>query len=84
MRGTGGGAGCLFAVELLPGQFDQRASSAAECIQIISRGERPAVKTAKVYALYGNISDDEAAAVKKICDQRCRVEGSIHGYAGNP
>ena len=63
--GTDGGAGCLFAVEPLPGQFDQRASSAAECIQIISRGERPAVKTAKVYALYGNISDDEAAAVKK-------------------
>ena len=63
--GTGGGAGCLFAVEPLPGQFDQRASSAAECIQIISRGERPAVKTAKVYALYGNISDDETAAVKK-------------------
>lgn len=63
--GTGGGAGCLFAVEPLPGQFDQRASSAAECIQIISRGERPAVKTAKVYALYGNVSDDEAAAIKK-------------------
>ena len=63
--GTGGGAGCLFAVEPLPGQFDQRASSAAECIQIISRGERPAVKTAKVYALYGNISDGEAAAIKK-------------------
>ena len=63
--GTDGGAGCLFAVEPLPGQFDQRASSAAECIQIISRGERPAVKTAKVYALYGNISDDEAAAIKK-------------------
>ena len=63
--GTGGGVGCLFAVEPLPGQFDQRASSAAECIQIISRGERPAVKTAKVYALYGNISDGEAAAIKK-------------------
>lgn len=63
--GTGGGAGCLFAVEPLPGQFDQRASSAAECIQIISRGERPTVKTAKVYALYGNVSDDEAAAIKK-------------------
>ena len=38
----------VFAVEYLPGQFDQRASSAAECIQIITRGERPAVKTAKV------------------------------------
>ena len=47
-------ADAVFAVEYLPGQFDQRASSAAECIQIISRGERPAVRTAKVYALYGN------------------------------
>ena len=55
----------IFAVEFLPGQFDQRASSAAECIQIISRGERPDVKTAKVYALYGKISDEELAAIKK-------------------
>ncbi len=59
------GASCVFAVEPLPGQFDQRASSAAECIQIISRGDRPLVKTAKVYALYGNITADDAAAVKK-------------------
>ncbi len=58
-------ADVIFAVEFLPGQFDQRASSAAECIQIISRGERPAVKTAKVYALYGNIKSEEADAVKK-------------------
>ncbi len=55
----------LFAVEFLPGQFDQRANSCAECIQIISKGERPLVKTAKVYCLYGNISDDELAQVKK-------------------
>ena len=58
-------ADCIFAVEFLPGQFDQRASSAAECIQIISKGERPAVKTAKVYALYGKVSDEELAAIKK-------------------
>ncbi len=55
----------VFAVEYLPGQFDQRASSAAECIQIITRGERPAVKTAKVYALYGKASDEEISAIKK-------------------
>ena len=41
--------GYVFAVEFLPGQFDQRANSCAECIQIISKGERPIVKTAKVY-----------------------------------
>ncbi|MBS5335589.1 MAG: phosphoribosylformylglycinamidine synthase, partial [Firmicutes bacterium] len=55
----------IFAVEYLPGQFDQRASSAAECIQIISKGERPAVRTAKVYALYGDISDADIEAIKK-------------------
>lgn len=57
--------GCVFAVEYLPGQFDQRAASAAECIQIISKGERPVVRTAKVYILEGDISEDEIEAVKK-------------------
>ncbi len=55
----------LFAVEFLPGQFDQRANSCAECIQIISKGERPLVRSAKVYCLYGAISDDEFAQIKK-------------------
>ena len=55
----------LFAVEYLPGQFDQRAASAAECIQIISKGDRPTVKTAKVYALYGGLSKEDVEAVKK-------------------
>ena len=54
-----------FAVEYLPGQFDQRAASAAECIQIISQGERPSVRTAKVYLLYGALSEKELAAIKK-------------------
>ncbi len=54
-----------FAVEYLPGQFDQRADSAAQCIQLISQGERPLVRTAKIYALYGNISDGALEAVKK-------------------
>ena len=55
----------VFAVESLPGQFDQRADSAAQCIQIISQGERPLIRTAKVYALYGDLSDREIQAFKK-------------------
>ncbi len=55
----------VFAVEPLPGQFDQRADSAAQCIQIISQGERPLVHSAKVYGLYGNLTEDEITAIKK-------------------
>ena len=56
--------GSVFAVEYLPGQFDQRADSAAQCIQILSRGERPAVRTAKVYVLSGELTDAELETVK--------------------
>ena len=59
------GAAAVFAVEPLPGQFDQRADSAAQCIQLLSQGERPAVRTAKVYALYGTLTAEDAAAVKR-------------------
>ena len=55
----------VFAVEPLPGQFDQRADSAAQCIQILSQGERPIVRSAKVYVLEGDLSDADVAAVKK-------------------
>jgi len=55
----------VFAVEYLPGQFDQRADSAAQCIQILSQGERPPVRSAKVYALYGALSPEELAEIKK-------------------
>ncbi len=55
----------IFAVEPLPGQYDQRADSAAQCIQIISQGERPLVGTAKVYVLSGNISDSEFEEIKR-------------------
>ncbi len=57
--------GTVFAVEPLPGQFDQRADSAAQCIQIISQGERPLVRTAKVYILTGELTDEEIAAIRK-------------------
>ena len=59
------GDATVFAVEYLPGQFDQRADSAAQCIQIISQGDRPTVRTAKVYALYGNLSEEQIAEIKK-------------------
>ncbi len=55
----------VFATEYLPGQFDQRADSAAQCIQIISQGDRPLVKTAKVYVLYGDLSEKDVEAIKK-------------------
>ncbi len=55
----------VFAVEYLPGQFDQRADSAAQCIQIMSCGDRPIIRTAKIYCLGGELSDEEIAAIKK-------------------
>ncbi len=55
----------VFAVEPLPGQFDQRADSAAQCIQILSQGERPLVRTAKIYVLEGDLSDADIAAIRK-------------------
>jgi phosphoribosylformylglycinamidine synthase len=54
----------VFAVESLPGQFDMRDASAAECIQLISQGERPTVRNAKVYVLEGQLSEKDVAAVK--------------------
>ncbi len=55
----------VFATEYLPGQFDQRADSAAQCIQIISQGERPIIRTAKIYALYGDLSKSDIDEIKK-------------------
>ena len=59
------GDATVFAVEFLPGQFDQRADSAAQCIQIISQGDRPVIRSAKVYALYGRLTDADVAEIKK-------------------
>ncbi|MCH4265710.1 MAG: phosphoribosylformylglycinamidine synthase [Solobacterium sp.] len=55
----------VFAVEYLPGQFDQRADSASECIQLLSQKERPDVRSAKVYLINGTLSEPEYEAVKK-------------------
>ena len=55
----------VFAVEPLPGQFDQRADSAAQCIQLLAQCERPLVRTAKVYVLEGDLSEADVAAIRK-------------------
>ena len=57
--------GRVFAVEFLPGQFDQRAASAEECISILTEKERPRVRSAKVYVLMGNVSAEDVEAAKK-------------------
>lgn len=54
-----------FAVEYLPGQFDQRADSAAQCIQLSAKCERPTVRTAKIYMISGTVSADELEKIKK-------------------
>ena len=54
----------IFAVEALPGQYDQRADSAAQCVQIITK-ERPVVRAAKVYAFLGSVSDADLQKMKK-------------------
>ena len=58
-------AGAVFAAEYLPGQFDQRADSAVQCIQLLARCERPDVRTATVYILSGTLSAADIEAVKK-------------------
>ena len=55
----------VFAVEPLPGQFDQRADSAAQCIQILGQCDRPTVRSAKVYVVEGQLKDADIAALKK-------------------
>ncbi len=55
----------VFAVEYLPGQFDQRADSASQCIGIMTAGDRPTVRSAKVYMLYGGLTAGDLEKVKK-------------------
>jgi phosphoribosylformylglycinamidine synthase len=54
----------VFAVELLPGQYDQRADSAAQCIQLLTCKERPLVRVATVYAFSGEISSEQLQKIK--------------------
>ncbi|MTI46726.1 MAG: phosphoribosylformylglycinamidine synthase [Firmicutes bacterium] len=56
-----------FAIEFLPGQYDQRADSAAQCVEILTENEIPIVRTAKLFILEGQISEEEFNQVKKYC-----------------
>ncbi|HAB94973.1 MAG TPA: phosphoribosylformylglycinamidine synthase, partial [Lachnospiraceae bacterium] len=57
----------VFSVEALPGQFDQRADSAVQCVQFLNENENPVIKTAETYILLGSISDEEIDRIKKYC-----------------
>nr|UWI50420.1 phosphoribosylformylglycinamidine synthase [Clostridioides difficile] len=57
----------VFAIEFLPGQYDQRGDWAAQCVQIVNQGIRPAINTAKVYILSGEITDEEFSKIKDYC-----------------
>lgn len=57
----------VFGVEFLPGQFDQRADSAVQCVRFLKEDEEPIIKTAVTYAVLGNISDDEFEKIKAYC-----------------
>ena len=54
----------VFAVEYLPGQFDQRAASAAQCVSLVATCDRPAVRSATVYMLFGSLTEAEIARIK--------------------
>ena len=60
----------IFSVEFLPGQFDQRADSAVQCIQFIKEDEQPVIRTATTYVIHGGngtVSDEEFEAIKEHC-----------------
>ena len=59
--------GRVFSVEFLPGQFDQRADSAVQCVQFLKEDENPIIKTAVTYLIIGDISDDEFNKIKSYC-----------------
>ena len=57
----------IFSVEYLPGQFDQRADSAVQCIQFLKEDEQPIIRSATTYVIEGEVNDSELAAIKKHC-----------------
>ena len=57
----------VFGVEFLPGQFDQRADSAVQCVQFLNAAEKPVIRTATVYVIEGNVTAEELSAIKSFC-----------------
>ena len=61
------GSARVFTVEYLPGQFDQRADSAEQCVKLLNENEEPIIRSAITYVIEGDINDDEFAAIQKHC-----------------
>ena len=59
--------GHVFSVEALPGQFDQRADSAVQCVQFLNENEKPVIRTAETYILLGDITEEEIERIKRYC-----------------
>ena len=57
----------VFGVEYLPGQFDQRADSAVQCVQFLDASEEPVIRTATVYVIEGSVTEEELASIKAFC-----------------
>ena len=70
--------GHVFSVEFLPGQFDQRADSAVQCVQFLNEDENPIIKTAVTYMIIGDITDEEFGRIKS-----CGFQRNGHGKAGD-
>ena len=70
----------VFAVEYLPGQYDQRADSAAQCVQLLTRGERPEVRSAKVYMIKGATRSQVEAIKKYVINPVDSCEASLKPY----
>ena len=61
------GADMVLAIEYLPGQYDQRADSAMQCLQMLTMKNDSLVRTAQIYMLTGDLSDDDKTAIKNYC-----------------
>ncbi len=61
------GDGAAFSVEYLPGQYDQRADSAEQCVKLLNENEEPIIRSATTYVLEGNVTEEQLEAVKKHC-----------------
>ena len=57
----------VFSVEYLPGQFDQRADSAEQCVKLLNENEEPVIRSAMTYVISGKLSAEETAAIKSFC-----------------
>lgn len=62
--------GNVFSVEFLPGQFDQRADSAEQCVKLLNEDEEPIIRSATTYVIKGDITEDELEAIKSIVSIR--------------